>query len=167
MRDAFLKDPKNAMLLENAIFELSYFWINEETGVQMKGKDDIFIPEKRLIIDLKSIADLDKIYWAVKDRRYHVKAAISLDGLGEAMRQSGIDYGFKNPDTFGIAFQEKSAPFRVRRRKFEPNSLVFGEKLYKEDLATYVKCIKTEKWIDEELLFTDMAAHGALQQWED
>lgn len=167
MVSKFKSDPINAMLLKDAIFEIAYFWIDEETGVQMKGKDDIWLPEKRILIDPKTIADLNKIHWAVKDRRYYVKAALSLDGMGLAMKQSGKDYGYKNPDIFLLTFQEKSAPFRVRRRNFGPNSLVFGEKKYREDIDLYVKCETSGRWIDEETLSVEIEAIGANSQWDD
>jgi hypothetical protein len=129
--------------------------------MQLKSKEDILLPEKGLIVDPKTIADLNKIDWAIRDRRYHVKAAFALDGMSEAIRQSGADYGFKAPTAFGLTFQEKEAPFRVRRRTFKPNSLVFGEKLYREDIETYLRCLRSESWVDETALFTEIEAIGA------
>lgn len=165
MGHAFMSDPLNAALLKDAIFEVASFWVEPETGVLCKSKEDILLPKQRIIVDLKSIASLKKIPWEAKDRRHHVKAAFALDGMGEAMRQSGVDYGFKSPDKFCLAYQEKTAPFRVRRKVLGPNSLVLGEKLYREDLNTYVSRIRLEDWRDMDKMFEEMEIPGAMSDW--
>lgn len=64
--------------------ELTFTWEDEVTGCAMKGRCDLLVPigpEVYHLIDVKTIADIQKFGWQVRDFKYDVQLAMYADGL--------------------------------------------------------------------------------------
>ena len=147
MRKVFMEHNKASLFL-NGLKEVSFFCTDPDTGVLVKTKADIFLPNG-LVVDLKTTTSTDKedVRNTIRERRYHVQGAFCLDVICNTIDQSGLE--LKKPDKFVLCFQdkrEKSGIFDIRIGPIGPTSLVLGEKEYKANLATYLKCVQENRW---------------------
>lgn len=158
--------------------EVSLFWIDEETGIRMKGRLDYL--KVQAIVELKTFSNplsrsTDRaIAAAMANYRYHVKAVIYLHGLqqlkeklakGQVMVQGDhdpkwLDVVIRHPNhTFVFVFVEKGPAPNVRVREFrrqlgqgEPNLYFTSAWLqYRWAVDTYVRCKKQfgeDPWIE-------------------
>lgn len=158
--------------------EVSLFWKDEETGIQMKGRLDYL--KVQAIVDLKTFSNpfsrqTDRaIAAAMANHRYPVKSVIYLHGLqqikdllakGQGVVEGNhdpqwLDAVVRHPDhTFVFVFVEKGPAPNVRVREFrrqigqgEPNLYFTSAWLqYRWAVDTYVRCKKQfgeDPWIE-------------------
>lgn len=155
---AFENDPLARNLIHDALIEVSFFWIDEETGVLCKCKPDLWWIMKRLVGDLKTTTDVSKKKFkrAIRDFRYEVQAAFILDGIRQSCIQRGIDLQGYFPAHFADIAQEKSEPFDIGFFPLGPRTLFSGEVRYKRNLATYAECLRTNVWQGKQPKFEEI-----------
>jgi exodeoxyribonuclease VIII len=83
MADSVLSNPVIKSLLEKAVIEKGIQWKDPMTGLMCKGRPDAYVPDKDLIIDLKTTIsahpnDFQRSLW---NYRYHEQAAFYSMGL--------------------------------------------------------------------------------------
>lgn len=64
--------------------ELTFTWEDEVTGCAMKGRCDLLVPigpDAYHLIDVKTISDIQKFGWQIRDFKYDVQLAMYADGL--------------------------------------------------------------------------------------
>lgn len=135
-------------ILKDGLIETSFFAIEPTTGVLVKTKIDVLMPNATAI-DFKTAASTDNhsLQNAMMDRRYHVQGAFGLDVTRLALEQSGQDIGIPCPDVFALISQAKDdETAEIDYAPIDPTSMVVGHKEYLENLETYVECVKTGKW---------------------
>jgi hypothetical protein len=139
---------KRAPSLKMGLREVSFFWTDPDTGILCKCKPDTLLLTG-IVNDNKTTTNVkpEAFSRTISERRYHVQGAFILDGVRQALAQSGQDIGLERaPDTFVLTAQEKSAPFDILCSPVGPASLGQGEELYKKNLETYARCVRDDFW---------------------
>lgn len=122
------------ILLEDPGLEIehSMFWVNEETGMQCKGRTDGYSHTNNFVLDLKTTKDAKNFSRSILDYGYHRQAAFYLDGLSTI---TGKEY----KDFFWIAV-ETEAPYLCAVYKADENCLAIGRQEYTRDLKALKIC---------------------------
>ena len=81
MRDALQNYPKAWDLIQGAVYEQSYFWKDEGSGLIVKARPDIL--HSNMIVDLKTCADASPRAFqrAMVDGGYHIQGAMIREAL--------------------------------------------------------------------------------------
>lgn len=141
MADSVLSNPVIKSLLEKATIEKGIMWTDPLTGLKCKGRPDAFVPEKDLIIDLKTTIsahpqDFQRSVW---NYRYHEQAAFYSMGLK----------ALHGADKFGrflfIAVENK-APYCSASYFLSPNALDTGWMTCQSLLNLHKECLDSNDW---------------------
>ena len=99
--------PAYDLLNADGIAEQSFFWKNEQTGLDCKCRPDYLFEDGSTIVDVKTTTDasLKGFSRSVCNFRYHVQAGFYLHGIEQA---TGV-----RPDRFIFLAIEKTAPYGV------------------------------------------------------
>lgn len=136
MRDSVMLHPIAKALFElEGMFEHSVYWQNEESGLLCKCRPDWWIPEKQIIVDLKTT--LDARPWAfARDSakyRYHVQNAFYDEGVGSVALSQG----------FIFVVVEKDPPYAVAVYQLDDQAIMAGQIMYQEELNVLADCQST------------------------
>jgi hypothetical protein len=131
MRDTLLTMPEYRSLIHAAKsrVEVSAFWTDPDTGIELKARADIFRVDG-VLADLKSAADASPHGFAsaIARYKYHVQAAQYLDGFDGKFEQ------------FCFIAQEKVPPYAAGIYWLDEASLELGRQQYRQALAGIAKC---------------------------
>ena len=139
IRDAVMSNKMASSLLNNGEPELSVFWEDEKTKMPLRCRPD-WLRADGIVVDLKTTTDATlRAFEASSVRfRYHVQAALYLDGiervLGHKVKQ------------FIFVVCETKPPWHVALYEVAGPVIELGRELYRRDLATLVRCIETKEW---------------------
>ena len=140
MRTAAYATPFVSKLLSGEK-ELSYWGVDEETGLTIKARPDCTTEwnGKNILIDYKTCADAENIKFCRDSIKYgyDMQLAYYRDIL---QQNTGKDY------MVVIIAQEKEAPYVTNVFQLSENYLSNGEQLYKEMLKVYKECLETDNW---------------------
>ena len=102
MREAVLHNAFARTVLETALTEHVHLWDDAQTGLLCKSQTDIWVPESRLLVDLKttSAQTYGEFLQHCEQYSYDRQAAYYLDGAPDATR-------------FVLLGVQKKAPFTV------------------------------------------------------
>ncbi len=102
MREAVLQNKFARSVLETALTEHVHLWNDVQTGLPCKSQTDIWVPESRLLVDLKttSAQTYGEFLHHCDQYSYDRQAAYYLDGAPDATR-------------FVLLGVQKKAPFTV------------------------------------------------------
>jgi hypothetical protein len=69
--------------------EESFYWIDEATGLLCKCRPDYRIPERRILVDLKSCEDASPEAFArtIFNYTYYIQAGFYLDGVSQVLAE--------------------------------------------------------------------------------
>jgi hypothetical protein len=140
--DAMIKSVNShksaSILISKGEAEQSVFWIDEETGIQLKCRPD-FRRADGIIVDLKTCLDAspEAFVKTILNNNYHIQAAMYLDGL-KAQNVFAENFTF-------IAV-EKEAPFAVGVYVLDNDFIEIGRQQYKKALQILANCIKEKKY---------------------
>lgn len=139
MQGAFNAHSFIAKILKGAAIERCAFWQDEETSVACKARPDIVTPDG-LVIDLKTTEDataeaFSRDSWK---HRYHVQAAMYLEGVSKAL-------GRKHEAFLFIAV-EKSPPYAITTYVADQEFLARGREAMRRDLMRYAECVRKNEW---------------------
>ncbi|MCA0961965.1 PD-(D/E)XK nuclease-like domain-containing protein [Salipiger bermudensis] len=147
MRDAVMAHPKAAGLLAagSGVAELSCYWTDPGTGVLCRCRPEFFRADG-VIVDLKTCLDAspEGFQKSIEKWRYHVQHAYYMDGVAQAIEQSGSDR--ETPTHFVFIAVEKTAPYAVGVYVLGPEDVAIGCREYRLDLARYAQSMSTGKW---------------------
>jgi len=152
---AALQDHKTACAaLSNGVPEQTLAWKDKETGVWLRCRPD-FLPNKlTLIPDYKTAADASAKAFqkAVWDHRYHMQAALYLDGI-EAVTGT-------RPRSFFFVVQEKEPPYLVEIYALSERALWAGQIMMRKAVQRFADCLSTDRWpgYNEEVVTLDLPA---------
>lgn len=79
-----IRQDKNLSYLLDGEKELTFTWEDEVTGVAMKGRCDLLVKlgtDAYHLIDVKTISDIQKFGYQIRDFKYDVQLAMYADGL--------------------------------------------------------------------------------------
>ena len=124
--------------IEGAIYEQSYFWKDEDSGLLVKSRPDAL--HDNMIVDLKTIDDATSHrYQAVMTKGgYHVQGAMIRDA-----RRALEDKEVSN--VINIV-QEKTYPYLVGIKIIDEYALDAGEEEYKQQLIDLAHCREHNDW---------------------
>lgn len=125
--------------------ELSCYWIDKATDMLCRCRPD-FWRHDGLIVDLKTCADasLEGFQKSLNDWRYYVQAPFYMEGISEAIAQSGSTR--PRPKAFVFVAVEKTAPYAVAVYMPDAETMAIGEREFREDLAAYAACVLPDVW---------------------
>lgn len=122
------------------IVETSAYHVDEETGVLVKARPDLYNVNHGLICDIKNMADASKSAFSRDTGKfgYHMQHALYSEiwekGSGHTVN------GF-----FFIVF-EKSNPPMVAVYELEAAAIAEGYARYRRALKTYAACLEADEW---------------------
>jgi len=149
IRDSIYADEELKDWLEAGIPEVSMVWIDKKTGIPMKGRIDLWVPDGGIIIDLKTTRNANVMQFGNDSYRYgyHFQMALYYDGVTQATGQE-----LSNPVLVAI---EKEPPYcvahyEVERYKegmqTERDNLELGRSQYEIAMMHLAECMKTGEW---------------------
>ncbi len=108
--------------------------------IAVKFRADLFLPNQGLIVDLKTTHDARPMSFAkdIANLRYHVQAALYLDGM-EMLRPS-------NGRQFAFIAVEKKPPYEVGVYYLEAEDVLRGRSAYLRDLRQFAVCLENDSY---------------------
>lgn len=140
IRDAVWAHPAASKLLAMLReVETSIFWTDPETGVECRSRPD-GIMTNNVIVDVKTTKDArqDEFAKSVANYRYHVQSAFYSDGFAAI-------YG-EPPKRFAFIAVETEPPHLCAVYVASEAMTLRGRADYRDDLATYKRCLETDTW---------------------
>jgi hypothetical protein len=134
-----LDNDRNArMLLKNTNIENSIFWTDDETGLNLRIRPDMW-RSNAYLADMKTTKDASKEEFArsIFNFGYHISAAMYLDG----MKQLGEDI-----TDFVFVCVESSAPYLTATYTLSEQALEIGRNEYKKALKGLAHCLENDEW---------------------
>lgn len=140
MRDALMNNSAAKELIEGAVYESSYFWKDEHSGLMLKARPDIL--HENMIVDLKTCADASPraFQYAIADGGYHVQGAIIRDGVHELQ-------GRLINNVINIAI-EKKYPYSIGIYLIDEYALEAGQAKYKQICLDMKESINSQTFGD-------------------
>lgn len=137
MRDAVHRNPtaNKAIVGDDALFEMSAFWQDPETGLMCRVRPDLMRPKLKLMVDLKTTASASahKFQKSIADYGYHVQEGMYRDGWEEATGNT--------IDGFVFICLEKEPPYACALYELEAADVEEGRAIYTKALINYAGCL--------------------------
>ena len=139
MVEAIRSHSRAEQLLETGHPQPSVFWHDDETGVDCKGRLDWWCPSRRLVVDLKTTADVrpHAFMRTAHTLGYVRQAAMYVDGLSAC--------GFE-PLHYAVLAVEKEPPHGIRIYVFEDKWIKHARRQYRAELKLFRECTETDDW---------------------
>ena len=121
--------------------ELSFFGVDEETGLKIKARPDCitYFNGEHILIDFKTCTDAEN----TKFYRDSIKFAYDLQlAMYRAILKQNTGHDYK----VVIIATEKNAPYATNVFQLSEEYLKGGEELYKEMLRVYKECSDSGNW---------------------
>lgn len=136
MRQAIEAHPIARALLTapDAQTEVTARWTDQYTGLRCKLRADLWIPSRRLCVDLKTAKDASPQGFArsVASYGYDVQQAHYEQGLGAA--------------AFLFVVVEKEPPYAVGVYRMDEQSAARGHELWRGALDELARCVERDEW---------------------
>ena len=131
---------KDAMaLLTGGHAERTGYYCDPLTKIQCKIRPDYYIPDKQILVDLKTTTDCTFDVFARSMATYRYDFQMAMYSLGCQM----IDGN--RPEPFIIAC-EKTPPYEVAVYAIGKQTIEYGLKSYERVMTRLEKCLRTEQW---------------------
>lgn len=137
-RDGVLSHSIVREMVIGAVIERAAYHVDEETGMLVKVKPDIWNPRLSIMGDVKSAANAGPEEFAKSIGRYgyHVQEGIYSDIWQRA--------GGGEVDGFIFIVAEKDEPFETALYELRPADVAEGFAVYRKALARYAECFRAE-----------------------
>lgn len=135
MADAVHQHPASRFLLDlPGLREASYFWTDEDTGIECKCRPDWHSTDRRLVVDVKTTEDasLRGFQRSVAQWRYHVQAAWYSRPL--------------DAEQFLFICVEKTPPYCVAVYAVTPVMFAAGARAADRNLYRLAECRRSGCW---------------------
>lgn len=133
MVDSIMAHPQARELIEaDGLIERSYFWQDGPTGLRCKCRPDKFIPERGLLVDVKTTPSIAKFSYSVEDFRYYVQDPWYCDGVKK----------FGNDVRMAFLVAQKTAElgrYPVQIFTLPEDLILFGRQTYRRDLDRFAR----------------------------
>ncbi len=140
--------PAQRLLSEPGRFEVSYYWIDEATGLLCKCRPDWITADQRTIIDFKTARDAthERFQRAAYDLHYFVSAALTLEGVHKT---TGI-----LPERYIFLTIQSTAPHLVAAYEATADEIELGREFIRRNLSLLKRCQDNGTWpgLPEEIL---------------
>ena len=146
MKASCMAHPDIARAVSDSKHEVSIFWVDSETGVEMRARIDM-VRFKRdegrgTLDDVKTTTDAsaNAVRKDVGNFNYDMQAAVYIDGFASVMRIEPEDV------TFSLDCVEKSSPYLCARYTLPALTIALGRAKYRAALNLFTKCKETNDW---------------------
>jgi PDDEXK-like domain of unknown function (DUF3799) len=125
-------------LIRESIYEHSYFWEDEHSGLMVKARPDIL--RHNAIIDLKTCRDANSYSFQrqMYEEGYHIQGAMIREGVKQL---TGVDI----PTVINICV-EKTYPYQIGIKIISESALNAGHMKYKQALLDMKACFDSGIW---------------------
>lgn len=169
IRAAVQAHPVASKLLneEDGEAELSCFWTDPKTGLELRCRPDFWNKKLNIIVDLKTSRDAsyEGFCKSINDWRYHVQEAFYRDGINETIKQAKL--GIKPVSKFVFVVIEPVAPYAIGVYTIDPLSQKIGQIEYRKNLDTLAECLEKDEWPGYPVqVQTAGLPEWKLRQWE-
>lgn len=132
--------PAREILSMPGRFEVSYYWIDEETGILCKCRPDWISADQKTIVDFKTARDAThaKFQRAAYDLHYFVSAALTIEGV---RRVTGI-----LPARYVFLTIQSSAPHLVAAYEATAEEIELGSEFVRRHLTLLKDCQTSGNW---------------------
>jgi len=140
LAEAISRHPLVQPYLDGGEFERAITWTDAATGLACKAKPDWLIPDRRILLDLKTCVSVDgRRFGAVAARLgYHCQLAHYRAGVTAAL-------GWE-PERVLIVAAEKEEPYDVAVFELDPEALYAGAEEVAELLGKVKACRDSGRW---------------------
>lgn len=141
MRDSIFKRIKwLEKILSEAHIEESFFWVDKETGVQLKSRPDLYTQD--FYIDLKTTSNIQRDAYtrSVTQYGYHRQAALAREAL---LNLRGVKYTY-----FMHIVVEEQYPYLTACYEIHDEFLQKGDEEFRKAAQTYKICKERNDWPD-------------------
>jgi len=138
MIEAVYSHPTASQLLKGGSAEQSVLWKDAITGVDCKARIDYLRNDVRVDLKTCESASSSDFQRSVARWQYHRQAAFYSDGVHAATGNKGIG--------FVLIAVEKEPPYAIAIYVLDQLAVDTGRAIYRELLATYAECLKTNVW---------------------
>jgi hypothetical protein len=142
MLTAINKHDQARDLIVGAKIEHSLFWRDEETGLMLKARPDIWHPN--MIVDLKTCksANTRAFLYAMIDGGYHIQAAMIQEGIYKLE-------GFQIQNFLNLC-QEKTYPYSIGIKIIGDSFIQRGREIFRQTLGKMKSAIENNYFPDYE-----------------
>jgi hypothetical protein len=135
---SLMKHIEARALIKDAVYEESYFWGDEHSGLMVKARPDIL--RKNCIVDLKTCASADSYTYqkTMVNDFLHVQGAMIREGVKQL---TGNDI----PTVVNICI-EKTYPYAIGIKIISQSALDAGHMKFKNSLLDMKNCMAENKW---------------------
>ena len=138
MRKVMLATPFVSKLI-NGEHEISYFWVDEDTGLECKVRPDSINHKLKIVVDYKTCDNAET--------EHFMKQAIRLGyDLQAYMYQQGVKENLGEEYLFVFIAQEKKPPYAVNILEADESFMASGKRIFHEMLNVYKECSETGNW---------------------
>jgi hypothetical protein len=139
MKNRIMQDELVAALISQCRCEVSFFWRDEITGLNCKGRVDGFSESLEVMFDLKSCqsAKLGVFQNKIFQWYYHRQAGFYANGA--------TTLGFAKPN-YVVCAIEKKVPYKNITYEIPPEILELGKKEMRKLLDRFKVCVDTGIW---------------------
>jgi exodeoxyribonuclease VIII len=125
-----------ALIEADGIAEGSYFWTDEQTGLECKCRPDKHIESQSLLVDVKTAPSLVKFNYSVDDYRYYVQDPWYCDGVSRFGDQVRMEF---------LVIQKtiECGRYPVMVVKLPQEAIEYGRAVYREDLNRYAEFLSS------------------------
>lgn len=138
MRNVMLATPFVSKLI-NGEHEVSYFWVDEDTGLKCKCRPDSISHKLKVIVDYKTTDDAETEHFM----RQAIKLGYDLQAY---MYQQGVKANVGEEYLFVFIAQEKKPPYAVNILQADENFMASGKHIFTEMLNVYKECSGSGNW---------------------
>jgi hypothetical protein len=142
MADALAEEPLVQNGILSGLIEISFVWLDEETGVWLKWRPDALPTDSLNFSDLKTAADISDIAIerSIGAYNYQMQAALGAMACPALLGQDMAD--------FSLVFVEKEDTLPcVRTKTIRPPDISLGIRQNRAALRLFKHCLDTGKWL--------------------
>lgn len=154
MFESIMEEPHIEVMIKNSYREKSFFWTDEDTGIDCRIRPDILVYDaqtKKIIAvaDLKSTqnASKEKFRKEISDRGYDLQAAFYADAISEALGRA---------IPFYLIPVESVFPFGAASYEVGSVTMEVGRKKYRTALQLLQWCRANNRWPSYQLGQSDV-----------
>jgi exodeoxyribonuclease VIII len=155
--------PAREALGKPGRFEVSFYWIDRDTGLLCKCRPDWISADQLTVIDFKTAADAteERFVRSAGRLHYHVSAAMTVDGIHAT---TGI-----LPAKYIFLAIEPHAPYLTAAYEATADDLAEGREFIRRNLALLMRCEEAGIWqgLPEEIKPLDVSRYMRRPRDED
>lgn len=141
MLESCKSDAAINSLIDNTEYQVSLFWTDPETGLNLKTRPDVCKRKKNVLINVKTIDDgsPDAFSREMSKWQYPLQACIEIQGC----LQTGM---MPSVDAYYWLVCEKSAPYNATIYEFQETDIAMGMDGLKYTLGKIARAKESNEW---------------------